>query len=90
MNKTITSLCALWLTACNPNVIKPATPPEVTVVKVPAKADCLGEVPKRPVFVTDAELLAMSDADFIQALNIDRIQRDIYTIKLETAMIGCE
>lgn len=63
--------------------------PQVTEVKIPVQVKCLGDVPKKPKLITDAELLQLDYAQFVMALHKDRLERDIYEIQLEIAIAGC-
>lgn len=87
MNKTILLVCAIWLSGCS--VIQPK-PADVVQVKIPVPVDCLGEIPKKPNFISDADLIELESAEFVKALHTDRLQRDIYETLLEAAIEGCK
>lgn len=58
-------------------------------VKIPVPVPCLSELPTKPVFVTDAELLAMPDAAFVIALAADRLERAKYMAVTEALLLAC-
>lgn len=85
MNKTFLLMLTIWLAGCESIPVAP----QVTEVKIPVQVKCLGEVPKKPKLITDAELLQLDYAQFVTALHKDRLERDIYEIQLESAIAGC-
>src|SRR5690348_6998124 len=80
-------ILAVALTGCATTSI-PDTPAET---KVAVGVPCLApdQVPERPDFITDAQLAAKSDDQFVISLASDRLARIDYERKLEAAIIGC-
>ena len=66
----------------------PEAPKEV---RVPISVPCLSaaDVPKPPAFVTDSDLLKMTDGDLILSLATDRRQNQGYRAELEAVISGC-
>lgn len=79
------SILALLLAGC---AGLPDAPREV---KIPVATPCIeaADLPKPPVFVTDAELLAMPDAAFVIALAADRLERIKYMAVTEALLQAC-
>ncbi len=77
-------LCAVALLAgCN------GAPKLPTVVKVPVQIPCITESIPAPAFVSDAELKALPEFDFVVTLAKDRLERRQYIGTLEAAISGC-
>lgn len=58
---------------------------------IPVATPCIeaADLPKPPVFVTDAELLALNDAAFVIALAADRLERIKYMAVTEALLTAC-
>jgi hypothetical protein len=71
--------CATWFRA------------PLAAVSIPVPVPCIaeGEKPVRPHLVSELELDAMSDYQFVLALSRDRIQRIAYVGELEAAVDAC-
>ena len=85
MKRIVLLMSTICLAGCES---LPVTP-QVTEVYKTVQVKCLGEVPKKPKLITDAELLQLDYAQFVTALHKDRLERDIYERQLETAIAGC-
>lgn len=86
--KTILIAVLFLLSACTTVVEKPVQVP--VEVKVPVREACVTEKPVAPVWETS---LLKADDDVckkVDALLIERKQREIYTQKLEAVLTGCE
>lgn len=79
-------LLTIFLTSC---AITPK-PPQVVEVKIPVIVKCIENLPVKPAFKKDAELLLLNNAQFVTALHIDRLQRDAYIAELEAVIEGCK
>ena len=75
----------LLLPACQ------SIPDAPTEVRIPYPVPCLSaaDLPKPPAFVTDADLLKMTDGDLILSLAADRKQNQGYRAEMEAVMMGC-
>ena len=60
-------------------------------VLVPVSVPCIEakDLPAVPVFITDAELLALPDGAFVIALGADRLERIRYMALTEAILSGC-
>lgn len=76
-------LCSCSLTPKIPD------PPQIVEVKVSVPVNCLGPLPNKPYFLKDAELTMLQPSQFVTALHIDRLMRDMYMAELEAAIEGC-
>lgn len=88
MIKTILLASTIWLVGCAAN--QPLeSPAKVEIVKVPVSLPCVQNLPVKPIFIKDSELIALNESAFVTALHIDRLLRDAYISKLEAAYAGC-
>lgn len=88
--KTIILLAiAFWLSGCSFTKTIP-DPPKVIEVKVEVPVQCLGPLPEKPDFITDAVLIMLSPGAFVTELHIDRLKRDMYMAQVEAAIEGCK
>lgn len=80
------SICLIGCSSINTSKPKPV------IVEVPVIVKCINQedLPVRPYFKTDAELLNMSAGEFVRNLHIDRLMKDIYISKLETVIEACK
>ena len=85
INTALILLSSIFLTACQ------SIPDAPKEVRVPIGVPCLSaaDVPKSPIFVTDAELLKMTDGDLILSLATDRRQNQGYRAEMEAVIAGC-
>ena len=66
-------------------------PDAPTEVRIPVSIACItaADVPKSPIFATDAELAKLPDGDLILSLAKDRRQNQGYRAELEAVISGC-
>lgn len=84
-------LLALTICFCSCSLTpKIPDPPQIVEVKVIVPVNCLGPLPKKPYFLKDAELSMLQPSQFVTALHIDRLLRDMYIAELEAAIEGCK
>lgn len=84
--RTVIAIVALAsLTACQ------SIPDAPTEVRIPVPVACISadQLPKPPAFVTDADLLKMTDGDLILSLATDRRQNQGYRAELLAVIQGC-
>ena len=81
--KQLTVLTLAFLAGC---AGQPTLPTET---KIPVAVPCISETVKKPVFVTDGDLLKLNDYDFVVTLAKDRKEREGYELLLEAAISGC-
>ncbi len=62
-----------------------------TETKIPVGTPCLtpDKVPVKPEFVTDAQLFAKDEGQFVISLAKDRLDRQEYEGRLEATLKGC-
>lgn len=89
MTKVIILLILLTLIGCaGHQVIPPA--PKVVEVKIAYPVPCVDTMPDKPKIHDDFDLLALNDYDFIQAIHVDRLALDKYSIQLESLLLTCK
>lgn len=59
------------------------------VVRVPVPIPCIQESPSKPVFLSDAELLALDDFGVVVSLARERRLYQGYVAELEATVAGC-
>ncbi len=85
--KTILIAVLFLLSACTRVVEKPVQVP--VEVKVPVRESCVSELPVAPVYETTVLKADDGLCKKVDALLIERKQREIYTQKLEATLKGC-
>lgn len=64
-------------------------PPKVVEVNIPVAVPCITEMPTKPEFISNEDLLKLKDGNFVYALHVDRLKRMGYEENLEALMTGC-
>lgn len=91
MNYRLFCLAILAVLASGCSMLPTDPPaPMVTTVQVPVAMSCIDTVPARPALISDADLLALPEGNFVTALHIDRLRRDGYEAQLEALIEGCK
>lgn len=62
----------------------------VREVKIPVPVSCIKEIPAKPDFVTDMQLMSMTNYQFVTALHADRLLRRDYESMLEAVISACQ
>jgi hypothetical protein len=86
------ALLCLTLAACNSCPVAPVsavTHVETQEVDKPVPVPCLQAMPAKPVFKSDAQILADGDGQVVTDLRVDRIARNSYEETLEGALMSC-
>jgi hypothetical protein len=68
----------------------PFVKPEIIEVQVPIAVPCFSEMPTKPEFVTNEQLLELKEGNFVYSLYADRLKRIGYERELESILIGCQ
>ncbi|MGJ8619636.1 MAG: hypothetical protein ACSHWN_04835 [Methylophilaceae bacterium] len=89
MHKLILLIILAMLSGCSFMQEIP-DPPKVIEVKVEVPVQCLGPLPEKPDFITDAVFIMLLPGAFVTELHIDRLKRDMYMAQLEAAIEGCK
>lgn len=89
MPKSIIFVLLAILSGCSFTKTIP-DPPKVIEVKVEVPVKCLGPLPEKPDFITDAVLIMLTPGAFVTELHIDRLKRDMYMAQVEAAIEGCK
>ncbi len=85
--KTVLVALLMFLVGCATTEV-PNTPKET---KIPVGVPCLtqDQVPVKPGFVTDAQLIVKDDGQLVISLARDRLDRQEYEGRLEATLKGC-
>lgn len=88
------ALCSVLLVvpgcgSAPPAAISPVVHTETVEAKVQVPVPCIDSVPPRPVFLSDAELLAAPNGSAVDRLWRDHLQRKQWEGQLEALVVAC-
>ena len=85
--KIIIAIASMFLAGCATTKVPMVTPVEVLI---PVLEKCVTELPARPNFVSNDDLVQMPDELFVDALHLYRLQSLIYIAELEATLAACK